>query len=234
MSWPEQKNTFIQRKLALDNLTSDSAVQTLSTQINNAIKQYSSTGGISSDPNKNQAHIDANIYLGKLVDLDKQYQKLNTDLAISVKTILSGSDITGKLANTGVLQDKIANLQKGIAEATNDEDVSKNRKESVENTELNVSWYQGFASKVGFNKPLHPISVPILIGFGIFLLIMSGLMLKEFFYVPGESSNQAYDSESLFSLFNDSRLYSVIAAFFLVVVVLGILSYRGYFGKSIN
>jgi len=234
MSWSALKGNADERKAELDKATSDTVVDTLATQLNRSIKQYASTGGISSDSTKNQAQIDANKYLGQLVNLDKQYKKLNNDLTIAVKNLSTNSDINAKLTQIGTLRNDIAKLEKTLQDVTKDVDVSKNRKGSVENTDLNVSSYQGFASKVGFIKPLHTISIPILIGFGIFLLIMSGLMLKEVFQVPGQPVNQVYESENLFSLFTDSRLYSVIASMTLVVVVLGILSYRGYFGKTMN
>jgi hypothetical protein len=234
MSWPDLKENANQRKTALDSATTDSAIDSLANQINRSINQYASTGGISSDPNKNQAYIDTNSYFSQLIELNKQYEQLNRELTDILKNMSSNSNISSKLQKIGSLRNDIANLEKTLKDVTNDVDVSKNRKESVENTELNVSWYQGFASRVGLTKPLHSISIPILIGFGIFLLIMSGLMLKEVIQFPGQSSDQTYDSESLFSLFNASRLYTFIGVFAFIIVVLGILSYNGYFGKSMN
>ena len=233
MSWSEQKTRFNERKSALDTITSDSAVDTLATQINRSINQYSSTGGISSNSEKNQAYIDTNAHFGELIERDKNYKKLNNEITQKIKNLSGNSDINKKLQTIGTLRNDIANLEKTLKDVTNDVDVSKNRKESVENPEVNVSWYQGFASRVGFTKPLHSISIPILIGFGIFLLIISGLMLKELIQFPGQT-NQVYESESLFSLFNDSRLYTFVGIFTLIVVVLSILSYRGYFGKSMK
>ena len=234
MSWSALKENANQRKVALDSATTDSAIDTLASQINRSINNYASTGGISSDPKRNQAYIDTNASFGQLVDLNKQYEQLNRDLTNAVKNLSNNSNIGNKLKTIGSLRNDIANLEKTLKDVSNDVDVSKKRKESLENPELNVSWYQGFSSKVGFIKPLHSISVPILIGFGIFLLIMSGLMLKEIIQFPGQSDNQIYDSGSLFSLFSDSRLYTFIGAFSFVIVVLGILSYKGYFGKTMN
>ena len=87
-----------------------------------------------------------------------------------------------------------------------------------------------FGTKVGFTKPLHKISVPILIGFGILLLFLSGLLLQEFFIVP--SQVQTMDSESIFSFFTDSRFYSLLAGISFVSIVIGILAYTGRLGKN--
>jgi len=234
MTWDTEKNVFNERKAALDAATTNSAIDSLATEINRGIKTYSSNGGISSNPTRNQAQIDTNVSFGRLIDLEKQYKSLINDLTNKVKTLSGNADITSKLQSVGTLRNDINNLEETLNNVKQDVDTSRNRKESVEDTESKVSWYQGFSSRVGFSKPLHQISVPILIGFGIFLLCMSGLILKELFQSPDQINSTVYDSDSLFSLFTDSRLYSVIGAIVLIFVVLGILSYRGYFGKSIN
>jgi hypothetical protein len=128
----------------------------------------------------------------------------------------------------GSLSNDIRNLESELVKAKEDSSVSTTRKSAVEYPDTKVSWYQGFSSKVGFSKPLHKISITILIGFGILLLILSGLMMKEVF----NTDNVQVDHTELFSVFSDSRLYSVLGAITLVLVVLGILSYNGYLGKS--
>ena len=232
-TWDDIKRNLNERKVNLDNTTNNSAINQIASQINLHIKDYAYNAGISTNPDNNNAKLMANQSFDILIQKDKEYQRLITELSTELKNTSSDGNINSKLATIGTLGANIRDLNKELNTVKKEASISTTRKESMENPDMNVSWYQGFASKVGFNKPLHQISISILLGFGILLLILSGLMLKELFN-PGQENIyiQSSQYEGVFSLFTDSRMYSVLGAIILVFVVVSILSYNGYLGKS--
>lgn len=232
-TWNDIRSDLNARKLILDDATTPTKIGNITTLINSNIKTFANTAGISSDSTKNQAQVDATTNFNRILDKELEYKELIKELTAQIKIFSGDADITTKLTLIGTLGSDIRNLEVELKNVKQEASTSTTRKESIENPDMNVSWYQGFASSVGFSKPLHQISISILIGFGILLLILSGLMMKEIF---GSGSDELYvqsaNSDNLFSIFTDSRMYSVLGAITLVIVTLGILSYNGYMGKS--
>ena len=231
MSWQSQKNDLNTRKVSLDTRTTTTQIRAIGDVINSNIKQYVNTAGISTDPNQNQYYNQANAQFSTILEYERQYQELNNQLTIKIKELAGDSDITSKLQQIGSLRNDIAKLEKELEAVKQDADTSRSREKTVKNPRVDLSWYQGFGAKVGFTKPLHQISVPILMGFGVLLLFLSGLLLQDFFHSP--VTDYAAPSEGLFSLFTDSRFYAVLGGITLVTIVLSILAYRGYLGKTI-
>jgi hypothetical protein len=229
--WQEEKKTFNDQKQIIDSQTTPSAIRQMAENINANIKQYVNTAGISTDPNSNQYYYGANYHFGILLQREKEYQELNNSLTAKVKELSAAADISSNLQQLGSVRNDIAKLEKELQAVKQDAETSRTREKTVKNPRIDLSWYQGFASKVGFTKPLHQISVPILMGFGILLLFLTGLLLKDFFNSP--TTDYVAPSESLFSLFTDSRFYAVLSGITLVSIVLGILAYKGYLGKTI-
>ena len=227
-TWDDIKRGLNDRKGQLDSSTTPTQIDSIGRSINASIKRYADNAGISTDSTRNQAQVDANASFNSLIQKEIDYKGLIQDLTRSLKGFSDNSDIKSRLQRVGSLSNEIRNLESELVKAKEDSSVAVTRKEAVEYPDTKVSWYQGFASKVGFSKPLHKISITILIGFGILLLILSGLMMKEVF----NTDNVHVDHNELFSMFSDSRMYSVLGAITLVLVVLGILSYNGYLGKS--
>jgi len=231
MSWSDTLSGWDRTIGILRSQTTDSQIDTYTANFNRAIIAYTNNAGISPNPSVNQAILDANQAISNLTANEQAYHDIIAQVTAKIKTITTNSDVRGRLNTIGTLGGDVRNLQKTLNNAISDANTSQTRKDSVENPDTKVSWYQGFASRVGFTKPLRQVSIPILIGFGILLLILSGLMLKEVFGSEYGQPTQYVDSDGLFALFTDSRLYSVLGAITLVIVVLGILSYNGYMGK---
>ena len=230
MTWATDKQVFNARKEVLDRFDTN-AIRNLGQTINNHIKRYVNTAGISQNPNTNQNYIEANRNFELLVSKQKEYIQLNQDVSNKITEIAGTGDINSTLQALGNNRMDIIKLEKELKTLKQDIETSRERELSLETPRKNVSWYQGFGAKIGFTKSLHEISVPILIGFGILLLFLSGLLLKDFF--TGTENTQIIESEGLFSLFTDSRFYSVLGGITLVSIVLGILAYTGRLGKRI-
>jgi len=233
-TWGDVKQSLNERKQQLDSATTDSQVEGIKMAINASIKRFADNAGISTDATKNQAQVDANANFNSLIQKEIEYKSLISDLTNSLKTFSSDSDIKGGLQQIGALGNDIRKLELELKNVKQDALTSSTRKSSIDYPDTKVSWYQGFGSAVGFSKPLHQFSITILIGFGILLLILSGLMMKEVFGTGDEDYSHAIDSQGIYAILQDSRMYSVLGAIILVFVVLGILSYNGYLGKSMQ
>jgi hypothetical protein len=228
-TWDDIKRGLNDRKGQLDSSTTPTQVDNIGNSINTSIKQFADNAGISKDSTRNQAQVDANAAFNSLIQKELDYKNLIQDLTRSLKGFSDNSDIRARLNTIGSLNNDIRNLESELNKVRDDADISITRKEAVENPDKKVSMYQGFASRVGFTKPLHQISIILLIGFGVLLLILSGLIMKEIFNVESGVNINQYE---VFSMFSDSRMYAFIGALILVIVVLGILAYNGYLGKS--
>jgi hypothetical protein len=228
-TWDDIKRGLNDRKGQLDSSTTPTQIDNIGISINRSIKQFADNAGISKDSTKNQAQIDTNAAFNSLIQKELEYKRLIQDLTRSLKGFSDNSDIKARLNTIGSLNNDIRNLESELTKVREDANISITRKEAVENPDKKVSMYQGFASRVGFTKPLHQISIIILIGFGILLLVLSGLIMKDVFNIENNVYVNQYE---VFSMFSDSRMYGFIGAIVLVIVVLGILAYNGYLGKS--
>jgi hypothetical protein len=231
-SWDIQKRNFLTERDNLMNNTSSSSINNLVDTLNRNIKEFTNNAGINREAN----YVGARNTFDNLINLQKDFNGLNKRLASSVQQISASGDIRSRLRTQGELQQSIANLEKELEIAKKDADISKTREDSVEKSQRDISYYQGFSSYLDITRPLKKASIPILIGFGVLCIILSGLILRDFF-LPSQGlvvDVSGYDSAGIFSFFTDSRFYSVFGSLGFVIFVLGILSYRGYFGKSLE
>jgi hypothetical protein len=231
-TWDDVKNGLNERKHRLDAATTDNQVEGIKMAINASIKRFADNAGISTDATKNQAQVDANANFNSLIQKEIEYKSLINDLTRSLKGFSDDADIRTRLQEIGTLGNDIRKLELELKNVKQDASTSSTRKAALDYPDTKVSWYQGFGAAVGFSKPLHQFSITILIGFGILLLILSGLMMKEVFGPSEMDYSHDINSQGIYSILQDSRMYSVLGALTLVFVVLGILSYKGYLGKS--
>ena len=234
MSWQDQKQTINSAKEQIDAATTESRLRQIGSNINSNIKQYVDSAGISTNPTNNPNYNSANEQFGKIIQLESHYQQINKSVLNKIQEFSGSSNISSKLQELGKTRSDMVKLQKELDAVKQDAETSRAREETVKNPRIDLSWYQGFASKIGFTKALHQVSVPILMGFGVLMLFLSGLLLQDFFYVPVSPSSisQLVPSENIFSLFTDSRFYAVLGGITLVSTVLSILAYKGYLGKT--
>jgi len=237
-TWKEQKDSFLEYKTKLDDQTTNKEVNKMVDAMNSAIMRYTNNAGISQNPNQNPDYTAANQTYVKLQSLQKEYSTLVKSLSAAIRQATDTNDVQNKLKQVGSLRNDITKLEKELSDVKQDADTSKTRQSTVETTRQNISWYQGFAGYIGFTRPLYEISISFLIGFGIFLLFLSGLILKEFFLpLASYNSQYAYSSNtegSIFSLFTDSRFFAALGGLTLVIVVVVILSLTGKLGKNIR
>jgi hypothetical protein len=237
-SWNDFKKSVQQEKTMLDSKFTDTVITSKVTQMNTTLSRYVSRAGISKTPNSTSdpEYASAQTLFQELTQGIKQYTNLNKRLAQHLGNVAGSADVQNKLRQVGTLRDDIPRLEKELADTKQDLETSKARQENAIKPVDDTSFYQGFSSRVGFTKPIHTYSIPILIGFGILLLFMSGLMLREFSMPTAGNAygSSLYDVGGVFSLFTDSRFYSVAAGAAFVFAVVGILSYSGFLGQKLK
>jgi hypothetical protein len=237
-TWKEEKRTILEYKAKLDEKTTDTSIDTLVNEMNASILRYTNQAGISNNPEKNPDYTNANEKFKTLQKLQNEYTILIKRLSSYIRKSSDMNDVSNKLRHVGELRNSITNLEKELKDAKNDSETSRTRQSTLTTTHANLSWYQGFGGYIGFIKPLHQFSIPFLLGFGLFLLFLSGLVLREFF-LPIANSNSyiSYNSStegSIFSYFTDSRFIAALGGGILVSVVLLILSLTGRLGKNVR
>ena len=237
-AWDQLKANLLGQKTELDTRTTDAVIDQKVENMNAAIYRFVNNAGISQNPGSNSDYTTANTIFNEISALENNYITLNTNLTGAVRQMTSASDVQNKLQQVGTMRNDIINLEKELKNVKQDADTSLARQGDVERPAQQVSFYQGIGAKLGFTKPLHLVSVSVLISFGILLLFLSGLMLRDFFSPSAGAANiySSYNSVStgVFSLFTDSRAYSVLAGIVLVFTVVGILSVKGVLGKTMK
>lgn len=232
-NWREERNQFLQRKQQLDKSTSEANIRSLASQINSHIASYVNTAGISPTDGEDPNYAAANQKFQRIIDYEQEYLKVIKDLTVRVKQLSVNNNMGDQLKEMGKLRNDVVKLEKELQVSKTDADTSRTRQSTIENTRQDLSWYQGVSGKLGFTKPLHVISVGILIAFGLLILFISGLLLREFF-APDITPYNYMPSDSVFDFFTDSRGYAVIAGVVFVLVFVGILAATGRLGKEIK
>jgi hypothetical protein len=236
MSWDTVKKTYTQQKDAIFKRTSDKNIETLVGTMNAAILRFTNSAGISTNPTSDSNYTQAELSFKRLVSDEKEHMKLNQNLSNAIKNMTASGDLESKLKQVGTLRDETANLEKELHHTKQDLETSKARQHDIETPRRDISYYQGFAGRLGFTKPLQVYSIPFLVGFGLLCLFFSGLLLKEFFKpVSGGVWNAGMGAtEGVGSFFTDSRFYAVLGGISFVGAVLGVLAYSGTLGKNVT
>ena len=236
-SWNAQKANLLQQKTAIDTAYTDTQITSKINEMNAALARYTSRAGISSSPDSQSDpdYTQAQRAFSYLSNGVTRYTELNKTVSRQLANLSGNADVQAKLQQVGQLRQELPRLEKELKDLRNDLETARARQGNTEKPVKDLSFYQGFGSRVGFTKPIHKLSVPFLIGFGVLLLFISGLMLREFFSVPtiNGALNSAYNSGGVMALFTDSRFYSVAAGATLVFVVVGILAFSGKLGKTV-
>jgi hypothetical protein len=235
-TWDQLKTGLMNQKTELDNRTTDTIVDQKVTAMNTAISRFVSRAGISQNPASDADYNTANALFNELSALEKNYITLNTNLSAAIRQMTSASDVQNKLQTVGTLRNDILNLERELKDVKQDANTSLARQDSVDKPAQSVSFYQGFGANLGFTKPLHKLSIPILIGFGVLMLFFSSLILREFFSptVGSYGAMNGIGAEGVFSLFTDSRAISVLSGVVFVIIVITILSLQGYLGTTLK
>jgi|LauGreDrversion4_2_1035121.scaffolds.fasta_scaffold54496_2 hypothetical protein len=175
--------------------------------------------------------------LRQIFDTLKNHEALVRDVNSFVQSNLINS-VTSNTTNVSSIHNEISTLKDKIETTKSDYETAVSRRQSVEEPRKNLSNYQGFSGLIAFDRPLKKYSVAILLGFGVFMILVGTLMLRDIFTSSPASSNiyniglntNFGESQEIFSMANIATMIGGMIFFF---AVMGIFAYTGYFGKRL-
>jgi hypothetical protein len=230
-TWTEKKSEFQGRYNQIT--TSWNQVETSKQNIKDAFERSIKKGAQLTTDEKNSLQNG----LRQIFDTLKNHEALVRDVNSFVQANLINS-VTSNTANVSSIHNEISTLKDKIETTKSDYETAVSRRQSVEEPRKNLSNYQGFSGLIAFDRPLKKYSVAILLGFGVFMILVGTLMLRDIFTTSPASSNiysmgfntNFGESQEIFSMANIATMIGGMIFFF---AVMGIFAYTGYFGKRL-
>jgi hypothetical protein len=226
MSWIEKRAEFQKR---FDDLSQEN-VQGLITELNTAVGNYISKGGLSQDPNNNPIYNNVVQLTQRAQQIKDKYAKLNDDILIYLRNNAKDTDMAGLLSENGELQKQINRLEKIQTEMRIDVESAIARDNLLRSRNTDVTSHQLFI----LGRPLKRNLIPYLWVISV-LFIGVGLVI---FKMTAPSLGGAGNSEATGSVlamvieFVTSKvvLSSLLISALIVILFLS-LKVAGVFGK---
>jgi hypothetical protein len=227
MSWIDERAKF-QNKF--DELSQEN-VQGLITELNKAVGNYISRGGISQDPNNNPDYNTILQLTERAESIKNKYAELNDNIMKYVSTQTKDNNLSGLLAENGELQKQINRLEKIKDEIKIDVESAIARDQLLRSRNTDISRHQLFILDRPVRKALIPfiwvISV-LFIGIGLVIFRMTAPTIA-----TSVTTNIA--QPTIFMMIaafftNKAVLVSLLVSALIVIVFLA-LKIAGVFGK---
>jgi len=226
MSWIEKRAEFQKR---FDDLSQEN-VQGLITELNTAVGNYISKGGLSQDPNNNPTYNTVVQLTQRAQQIKDRYAKLNDDILIYLRNNAKDTDMAGLLSENGELQKQINRLEKIQTEMRIDVESAIARDNLLRSRNTDVTSHQLFILGRPIKRNLIPylwvISV-LFIGVGLVIFKMTAPSLG------GVGNSEATGSVlAMVTEFVTSKavLSSLLISALIVILFLS-LKVAGVFGK---
>ena len=172
MSWIEKRAEFQKR---FDDLSQEN-IQGLITELNTAVGNYISKGGLSQDPNNNPSYNLVLQLTQRAESIKDRYATLNDDILMYLRNNAKDTDMAGLLTENGELQKKINNLEKVQDEMKVDVESAIARDKLLRSRNTDVTSHQLFILGRPVKKNLIPylwvLSV-LFIGVGLVIFKMT-------------------------------------------------------------
>lgn len=225
--WTDERAKFQKR---FDELSQEN-IQALITELNKAVGNYISKGGLSQDPNNNADYKNIINLTKRAEGIKQRYSSLNEDILTYLKNNAEDTNMTGLLAENGELQKQLNRLEKIQKEMKIDIESAIARDKLLRSRDTDVTSHQLFILDRPVRRELIPylwvISI-LFIGVGLVIFKMSAPTL-------GLWTVAANGSPSTFSVIlefvtNKIVLSSLLGASIIVIIFLS-LKIAGVFGK---
>jgi hypothetical protein len=229
MSWVEERAKFQKR---FDDLAQQN-VQGLITELNKAVGNYISKGGLSQDPNNNAIYENILKLTKKADAIKQQYAQLNDDIINYIRSQTADNDMTKLLTENGELQKQINRLEKIQDEMKVDVESAIARDELLRSRSTDITRHQLFILdrpvKRGLIPYLWALSI-LFIGVGLVIFKMTAPTLG-----LGMAATANGMQPSVFGLIiefitNKVVLSSLLISALIVIIFLS-LKIGGVFGK---
>lgn len=154
-----------------------------------------------------------------------EFNDLNVEISTTLDCLNEKNDSISSInTQNALMRSDIASKKKELLTREDDIKIAKDRALLVRNPELSTSYYDGWFS---LNRPMHKISVPIIIGFSVFFMslslfmILSLLNVNTVFTVLVSKPSRYYSQQSLFG--GPFMIMSIIAVVLLILTIYAFL-----------
>lgn len=222
MSWIEKRAEFQKR---FDTLSQEN-VQALITELNKAVGNYISKGGLSQDPSKNADYTKIQNLTERAESIKQRYSNLNDDILKYIRSQTADNDMTKLLTENGELQKQINRLEKIQNELKVDVESAIARDELLRSANTKISRHQLFI----LDRPVKRGLVPYL---WVLSILFIGVGLVIFRMTAPEINLPQYENIGtllLETIMNKSVLVSLLVSALIVIFFLS-LKIGGVFGK---
>ena len=222
MKWIEQRAQFQKR---FDDLSQEN-VQGLITDLNTAVGNYISRGGISQDPNNNPDY-ETIIKLTKRAESIKQrYAALNDDILKYLTHQAKDNDLAGLLRENGELQKQINRLGKLQDDMKVDVSSAVARDKLLRSRNTDVTRHQLFI----LDRPVRKGLVPYLWVLGVLFIGVGLVIFKLTMPSLGTPDNTSFLQMTTEFFTSRGVLTSLLVSALIVILFLS-LKIAGVFGK---
>lgn len=225
MSWIEKRAEF-QKKF--DDLAQEN-VQGLITELNTAVGNYISKGGLSQDPNNNATYNLVVQLTQRAQQIKDKYESLNEDIIVYLRNNAKDTDMAGLLNENGELQKKIGRLEKVLDEMKIDVESAIARDQLLRSRNTDVTSHQLFVLGRPIKKNLIPylwvISI-LFIGVGLVIFKMTAPTIGT---GAGEASGSVM--AGVIEFVTSKVVLSSLLISALIVILFLSLKVAGVFGK---
>lgn len=226
MSWIEKRAEFQKR---FDDLSQEN-VQGLITELNTAVGNYISKGGLSQDPNNNPTYNTVVQLTQRAQQIKDRYAKLNDDILIYLRNNAKDTNMAGLLSENGELQKQINRLEKIQSEMRIDVESAIARDNLLRSRNTDVTSHQLFI----LGRPIKRNSIPYLwaisvlfIGLGLIIFKMMAPSLGGF----GNSEATGSVLAMVIEFVTSKVVLSSLLISALIVILFLSLKVAGVFGK---
>ncbi len=225
MKWIEERAQFQKR---FDELSQQN-IQGLITDLNTAVGNYISRGGLSQDPNNNPDYANIVKLTNRAEGIKQKYSALNDDILKYLGQQSKDNNLSGLLAENGELQKHINRLEKIQNEMKIDVVSAVARDDLLRSRDTNVTKHQLFI----LDRPIRRGLVPYLwvlsvlfIGIGLVMFKMSAPSLG-----VAVANGSVPFQYMLIEFFSNKVVMSSLLISAIIVIIFLSLKIAGVFGK---
>jgi hypothetical protein len=227
MSWIEERAKFQKR---FDDLAQEN-VQGLITELNKAVGNYISKGGLSQDPNNNQDFKTVQALTQRAESIKQRYMSLNNDIINYIRSKTTDNDMSQLLTENGELQKHINRLEKIQNEMKVDVESAIARDKLLRSRNTDITRHQLFL----LDRPIKRGLIPYLWAIAILFIGIGLIIFKQTAPSLGVGLISSGEQISIISMIiefitNKMVLGSLLVSALIVIIFLS-LKIAGVFGK---
>lgn len=220
MAWIEKRAEFQKR---FDDLSQEN-VQALITDLNQAVGNYISTGGISQDPNNNPNYNTIRDLTNRAEGIKDRYARLNDDIVKYLSETTKDQDLINLLRENGELQKQVNKLEKIVDEMKVDVVSAVARDELLRSRDTNVTRHQLFI----LDRPIRRGLIPYL---WVVSILFIGVGLVIFRMTMPTIVFTGSPIQILIEVFTNKVVLGSLLISALIVILFLSLKIAGVFGK---